>query len=275
MRIAVTGGSGFLGGRIVAELATRGIEPIVVDLRPPTTMECEYVEADVRDRTSVQSALVGCDAVYHCAAVADLDEARRDPRLAVDVNVLGTLSVLEAAVAVGVRRFMHASSVYVFARGGSIYRTTKQAAEHLVEDISDEWGMASTILRFGSLYGPGADRNNAILRLVTQAIEYGRIDFWGNGTEIREYIHIGDAAALAVDALDDRFTGECIHITGRERLSTGELLEMVNEMLGGRIEIRLRDEPFEGRYGLTRTHTIAHSEVASPRIPMLTLALDY
>lgn len=157
----------------------------------------------------------GCDAVYHCAAVADLDHARDDPRLAIDVNVLGTLTVLEAAAAAGVHHVMHASSVYVFSKGGSVYRTTKQAAENLVQDLAPSLDLDATILRFGSLYGPRADENNAILRLVTQAVTERRIDFWGDGSEIREYIHITDAAALAVDALDPRFAGQSLHITGQ------------------------------------------------------------
>jgi len=159
--------------------------------------------------------------------------------------------VMEAASEAGVARFMHASSVYVFARGGSVYRTTKQAAEHLVQDLSPGLGLNSTILRFGSLYGPRADPQNAILRLVAQAVTEGRMDFWGNGSEVREYIHITDAAALAVDALDEQFSGQSLHITGRERLTTLELLETIKEMMGGGVAISLHDEPFEGRYRLT------------------------
>ena len=79
---------------------------------------------DIRDREVVEQAMTGCEAVYHCAAIADLDQARSEPRRATEVNVLGTLGVLEAAASLSVNRFMHASSVYVYARGGSVYRTT-------------------------------------------------------------------------------------------------------------------------------------------------------
>ena len=70
-------------------------------------------------------------------------------------------------------------------------------------------------------------------------------------SEIRKYIHIRDAAVLAVDALDERFVGQALHITGRERLTTGEIIAMINEMLGGNLTISMHDEPFEGRYRLT------------------------
>lgn len=251
MRVLVTGGSGFLGSHIAEELVRRGHDVVSLDVKTPPTGAYPSIVGDIRNREAVERAMTGCAAVYHCAAIADLDQARSDPRLSTEVNVLGTLTVLEAAAALGVNRFMHASSVYVYARSGSIYRTTKRAAEALVGDLSEAGGFESTILRFGSLYGPRADANNAILRLVNQAVVEGRIDFWGDGSEIREYIHISDAAGLAVDALNARYAGEALHITGRERISTRELVEMINEMMGGNLPVTMRDEPFEGRYRIT------------------------
>jgi UDP-glucose 4-epimerase len=247
----VTGGSGFLGSHIADELVQKGHEVVVLDLNPPASEERTFIQADIRDAQAVNDAVIGCDSVFHCAAIADLDRARNAPRSALEVNVLGTLTALEAAGAAGVQRFMFASSVYVFSNSGSVYRTTKQAAERLVEDLSPELGLRSTILRFGSLYGPRADPQNAILRLVTQAVNDRRIDFWGDGTEIREYVYISDAASLAVTALDLEYAEDAVHITGRERISTLELMQMIDEMLGGGIEIKLRNEPFEGRYRLT------------------------
>jgi UDP-glucose 4-epimerase len=252
MRTLVTGSSGFLGSHLVDELLRRSHEVIAFDLQAaPWPTSAHQAVGDVRDTEELTAAMEGIEAVFHCAAVADLDDARTDPRRAVDINVLGTLAVLEAARRVGASRFMLASSVYVYSQGGSVYRTTKQAAEGLVEDLSREWGLRSTILRFGSLYGPHADANNAIARLTRQAVLDGRIDFWGDGTEVREYIHIQDAAALAVDALDPLYTDQSLHITGNERMTTRELLETINEIMGGGLQITLRDEPFTGRYRLT------------------------
>ena len=108
-----------------------------------------------------------------------------------------------------------------------------------------------TILRFGSLYGPRADANNAISRLIYQAVSQRRIDFWGNGSEVREYVHILDAASLAVDALDEAHVGQALHITGHERMTTREVIEMITEMIGEDLEVHFNDEPFEGRYRLS------------------------
>ena len=250
MRALVTGGSGFLGSHICDVLEERGHDVVVLDIVPPNSRR-EYFEADIREGRRLDGVMDGCEVVYHCAAMADLEASRRAPRYAIESNILGTLNVLEAAHESRVQRFMHASSVYVFSRGGSVYRTTKQAAENLVLDLAADWGLMPTNLRFGSLYGPRADSSNAILRLIRQALAERRIDFWGNGSEIREYIHIRDAAGLAVDALDERFVGQALHITGRERLTTGEIIAMINEILGGDLTISMHDEPFEGRYRLT------------------------
>ena len=124
MRVLVTGGSGFLGSHIAEELVRRGHDVLSLDDRVPPTAGYTAVVGDIRDREVVEQAMTGCEAVYHCAAIADLDQARSEPRRATEVNVLGTLGVLEAAASLSVNRFMHASSVYVYARGGSVYRTT-------------------------------------------------------------------------------------------------------------------------------------------------------
>lgn len=265
MRILITGGSGFLGSHIADESIHRGHEVVIFDQCPSSWRSADQHEVvgDILDFDALSNSMTDCDAVYHCAAVADLGEARRDPKTAVSVNVLGTLAVMQAAQASGVHRLLHASSVYVYSRSGSVYRTTKRAAENLVSDLSQEFGLRTTLLRFGSLYGPRADADNAILRLTTQAVTEGRMDFWGDGSEVREYIHIRDAAALALDALSPEFDGQALHITGRERLTSRELVETIAETLGGEIDITFKDEPFEGRYRLTPFN---HEDTSGRRI---------
>ncbi len=251
MRVLVTGGSGFLGSH-VADAATRRSHDVrLLDVTPSPWRRPEQDEvlADVRDGDAVAAALADRDVVLHLAAVADLAAANADPARAEAVNVEGTRNVLAAARAQGLRRVVHASSIYVHARAGGAYRDSKRRAERLVLDARDA-GLPVTVLRFGSLYGPRADPGNAIRRILGQALAEGRIDFWGDGTEVREYVHVHDAAELALDALDDVHAGAVLHLTGRQRVTTRELLDLVAEMVGG-AEIALQDRPFEGRYRLT------------------------
>jgi len=179
MRILVTGGGGFLGSHIVEELVLRDHSVVSADLYPSVSecQNCEYLELDICDYEAVSDAVRGCDAIYNCAGVADLEIARQNPRKAIEVNVLGTLNVIEAAHEQNVSRLLQASSVYVFSRHGSVYRTTKQAGENLIQDLCGSWNIEATILRFGSLYGPRADAGNAIRRLVAQAVNENRMDF--------------------------------------------------------------------------------------------------
>jgi UDP-glucose 4-epimerase len=251
MRALVTGGSGFLGSHVADAATARGLDVRLLDLEPSPfrTDAHEQVIADVRDPAAVADAMVGCDVVLHLAAVADLGTANADPVRAEAVNVDGTRNVLAAARAHGARRVVHASSIYVHARAGGAYRDTKRRAERLVLEARDD-GLPATVLRFGSLYGPRADPANAVRRILLQALTEGRIDFWGDGTEVREYVHVHDAADLALDALGDTHEGAVLHLTGRQRVTTRELLDLVAEMVGG-VEVTLQDRPFEGRYRLT------------------------
>lgn len=252
MRVLVTGSKGFLGRHVVRAHHNAGHQVVGFDVRGPNPEdEHETVVGDVRDVDALTAALTGCDALYHLAAIADLGAAARDPRHAVEVNVVGTTAALEACRRTGVDRFVLSSSVYVQSSAGSIYRTTKCAAESLVLDCAELWGLQTTILRFGSLYGPGADPANAIRRIITMALTQGRIEFWGDGTEVREYIHAADAARLAVRALDERFVGRVLHLVGRDRMTTREMVKMVAEIIGSDIDVAFAEEPYEGRYHLT------------------------
>lgn len=252
MRVLVTGSSGFLGRHVAHAHRDAGHEVVGFDLTPgPAASDVPTVVGDVRDVDAMSAALAGCDAVYHLAAVADLGTAAEDPLRAAEVNVVGTTAALEACRRAGVDRFVLASTVYVHAAAGSVYRTTKRAAESLVHDCAELWGIRSTILRFGSLYGPGADSENAIRRILVMALTQGRIDFWGDGTEVREYIHAADAARLAVRALEDRFVGRTLHLVGRDRMTTREMVEMVREIIGADVEVGFAEEQYQGRYHLT------------------------
>lgn len=252
MRIVVTGSSGFLGSHLADAASEQGHDVGLVDVtasrwRRPDQDE---VVADVRDAAAVAAALRGADAVFHLAAVADLREAAADPERTADVNVGGTRNVIDAARAAGVGRLVLASSVYAHSRSGGTYRDSKREAERLVREAAGD-GLATTVLRFGSLYGPRADPGNAVRRILTQVLTEHRIDFWGDGTEVREYAHVQDAAALALESLDERHSGATLHLTGRERITTRELVELVAEMVGGDVPITFSDHPFDGRYRLT------------------------
>jgi UDP-glucose 4-epimerase len=250
MKILVTGASGFLGSHIADALSEAGHEVALFDLKPSRWLRPDQTMliGSVLDVDAVRAAVPGRDVVYHLAAVADIDEALGSPRKTVEVNVIGTVNMLEAAREAKARRFVFASSIYVYSDEGSFYRTTKRACEQLIEDYRERFDLPFTVLRFGSLYGPRADNTNGVYRLLTQALTERRVDYYGTGEEVREYIHVLDAAAMAVDILAPEFTNQFIHLTGRERMTSRDMLNMIREMLGGSIALGFEATAQPGHY---------------------------
>ncbi|NQU57198.1 MAG: NAD(P)-dependent oxidoreductase [Rhodospirillales bacterium] len=250
MRILVTGGSGFLGSHLADALFKHGHNVVLFDVEtsPYRQDSQKMIVGDILDRDAFGKAMAGCDVIYHLAAVADLDEAIKTPRHAIEVNIMGTANALELARANDIKRFVYASTIYVYSDHGSFYRTTKRAGELLIEDYRKQYGLAYTVLRFGSLYGPRADDHNSLYRMLSQALDERCIDYLGSGKEIREYIHVIDAAESAAEILDEKFENESISLTGRERMTTREMLEMINEVMGGDITLNFQPDTTEGHY---------------------------
>jgi UDP-glucose 4-epimerase len=250
VKAIVTGGSGFLGSHIADALSSAGHEVAIFDLTRSRWLRSDQqmTVGSVLDPSAVDRAVRGCDVVFHLAAIADIGAAIERPREAVEVNVMGTVNMLEAARLHGLRRFVLASSIYVYSNQGSFYRTTKQTCENLVHDYHEQCGLDFTVLRFGSLYGPRADSTNGVFQLLAQALERRKIDHYGTGDEVREYIHVRDAAAMSVDVLAPEFANQFIHLAGRERITSRDMLSMINEILGGDIELNFQATSPVGHY---------------------------
>lgn len=253
MKILVTGGAGFLGSHVCDALSDAGHNVIVFDrsyspyLREDQTM----VVADLLDSDALSAAMDGCDVVYHFAGIADIDECAKKPVDTARINILGTVQLLDLCVSHSVKRFVFASSAYVFSESGYFYRTSKQACECFIEDFYHRYGLEYTCLRYGSIYGPRADPRNSIYRMLKQAVETKSISYMGTGEEYREYIHVLDVAQSSVDILGDKFVNQNIILTGNERLKYGELLEMVNEMFNGELTINISNTKRKAHYQMT------------------------
>lgn len=234
MRVCVIGGSGFLGSHVADQLSSVGYEVVIYDRKPSPWLRSDQAMqvGDLLAFDELREAVKGCEAVYNFAALADLNDALNKPLETVKINVLGNANVLEACRLQGVKRFVYASTVYVYSREGGFYRCSKQASEHYVEEYQRVYDLDYTILRYGSLYGPRADESNGLYRIVKQALGTGVLRYEGSPYSLREYIHVEDAARASVAALNEDFRNQSVVLTGQEPMRVLDLLEMLAEILG-------------------------------------------
>lgn len=238
-RVIVFGGSGFLGSHVADALDDAGYDVTVYDMKPsPHIRKTQtMIVGDILDEAKVNKAVKGCDIVYNFAGISDIDEASKKPLESVKCNILGNAIALEASRKALVKRFIYASSLYVYSKTGSFYRSTKQAGELLVENYNEVYGLPYTILRYSSLYGPRADDRNFIHRIIKQAVVEGAITREGDGEEIREYIHAHDAARCSVEVLDEDFKDQYVIITGNQQMKIKDLFLMLKEMMDNKVRI--------------------------------------
>ena len=252
-KVIVFGGSGFLGSHIADVLTEKDYQVALFDIKPSPYLKDgqEMIIGDILDSDFVENAISGCDIVYNLAGIADIDECVQRPIDTIRYNILGNAIVLEASRKAKVERFIFASSVYVYSQTGSIYKSSKQAAESFIEDYNKLFGLPYTIVRYGSLYGNRADERNSIYRLIKESLIAKKIEYHGSGEEIREYIHVEDAANASVEILSPIYENQHIILTGNQTIKYKDLLNMINEMLGGEIEIIYSNSKSETHYQVT------------------------
>lgn len=252
-KIVVFGGSGFLGSHVADTLSTAGYRVVIFDTResPYLREDQQMVIGDVTDLDQALDAAQGAMALYNFAAIADIDEAHDQPMKTVEVNVLGAVSLLEAARLAKVRRYVFASSVYVFSESGSFYRASKQAAERFVEAYHSRYALDYTILRYGSLYGPRASHHNGVFRMLQQAITDNCITYRGNGDAVREYIHVTDAARLSMQILEQKYANRHLVLTGTERMRVRDVMQMIAEILPAEVRLEFVQANPVSHYAMT------------------------
>ena len=252
-RAIVIGGSGFLGSHVADVLSSKGYEVTVFDQKPSPYLQPNQtmVVGDILDVKEVKRALMGQDVVFHFAGLADLDQASDQPLEVVNQNIVGTVHLLNAAVEAKVRQFVFASTIYVYSGLGGFYRCGKQATELFIEEYNNRYGLNFTVLRYGSLYGTRANDGNGIRRFLLQGLRDKAIVYPGTGDEMREYIHVSDAARLTVDILAPEYKNKHIVITGHHPMRSREMLEMIQEILKKDITFKFSNVPSNFHYTLT------------------------
>jgi len=252
-KVIVFGGSGFLGSAVVRSLLNSNYKISVFDKQQPIlNSEIEFIEGNILDKEAVKKALHGHSIVFNFAGAANLEGSIQDPLRYLNLNVIGNANILQSAVEYGgVERFVYASSAYALSDKGAFYGISKNASEKILKMYHKSFGLKYTILRYGSVYGPGADRTNRIFRFISEAVESKSITFPGLGSEEREYIHVDDAAELSVKILDAFGENSIFILTGIERHSYMEVINLIDEIMGSNLDLKCSNEEYQGHYKIT------------------------
>ena len=247
MKVALTGASGYTGGRVLAALQARGDDVVVLargdGARRLSAAGTRVVEGDLSSASALRRLVDGVSGVVHVAAV--YRTAGHPDSYYRDVNVLGTQRLAEAAAAAGVKRFVHTSTVGVHGHvrnppadeespmaPSDVYQETKAEGERAARAFHGRNGMAVAVVRPGAIYGPGETR---LLKLF-KAIARGRYAVVGSGRAFYHPVYIDDLVQGFLLALDrPEAAGEPFVIAGARYVSQNELAALIARETGGRV----------------------------------------
>lgn len=257
MKVLVTGGAGFIGANLVRLLLNKGYEIRVLDnfsvgrCAYLTDLDVEVLEGDILDNQAVDRAVAGVAGIVHLAAQTGVPGSVADPRRDCEINVIGTLNLLEACRHAGVSRFVFASSNAPLGRQSppatedkaplpiSPYGASKLAGEGYCLAYHGSWGLGTVVLRFANLFGPfSAHKNSVVAKFFKDILAQGRITIEGDGQQTRDFIYVGDLCQAILLALKSDISGEVFQIATGVETSILELASRIEAMLGSGVEMQ-------------------------------------
>ncbi len=288
-RYLVTGGAGFIGSNLVEELLRRGQQVRVLDNfatgREVNLLEfqkdIELVRGDIRDAATTDTAMQGVDYVLHQAALASVPRSIANPTASNEVNVQGTLNLLQAAHKHGVRRFVAASSSSVYGDSAQLpkvetmptnpkspYAVTKLALELYLRVFAEIHGMTTVALRYFNVFGPRQDPNSqysAVIPLFVKHLLHGEPPtINGDGEQSRDFTYITNVIQANLKACEADIRGfQVFNVACGGRFTLNQLYDTLADNLG----VKLRPN-----YGPARVGDVKHSMAD---IAAITKALGY
>lgn len=261
MNILITGGCGFVGVNLVKYLA--GKDHTICILDNLSTGTKEYIQKlcldeepdiiidDIRSEEAVARAVKGMDTVIHLAAQTSVVDSVENPRESWDINVTGTVNLLEACRQNDVERFVFASSNAVageqippidekmIPQPLSPYGASKLTGEALCSAYYHSFGLRTTALRFANLYGPYSDHKTSV---IAKFIEWIRAEtpftVFGDGNQTRDFVHVDDISqAIQLSLESQKSQGEVFQIASGKETSINELVEILSEIVKKQLNI--------------------------------------
>jgi UDP-glucose 4-epimerase len=270
MRYLITGGAGFIGSTLAAYLSDRGHDVVVFDNFSTGKREnlaeladkITLIEGDLRDSEAVVRAMAGVDGISHQGALGSVPRSVADPRTSHDVNVNGTINVLEGMRRTGIKRIVFAGSSSAY--GGHLvspkheelpplprspYAASKVACEAYFQAYATVYAIEPVVLRYFNVFGPRQDPNSpyaAVIPLFINALLKGeRPVIYGDGSQSRDFCYVENACyanLLALQAPVSQCDGAPINIACGSGISLNAVLDKIQRLLGTRIEAIYKQE---------------------------------
>ena len=264
MRVLVTGGSGFIGSHVVDKLRDRGVNVRVFDMVMPTyRKDIEFFHGSLLDLEALRMAMAEIDAVYHLGAIADVKDVYEEPHYSENINVRGTINVLEASRKAKISRFIYGSTTWVYSDvqqamvdedtpltpPSHLYTATKIASEYYCRCYTKLYGLPTTILRYGIPYGPRARDGAVVPIFVRKALNGEPLTIAGDGLQFRKFVYVEDLAEGNVLALKQIAENKLYNLDGTEKVTIKQIAETIQKLIGNvRIQyVDARPGDFSGR----------------------------
>ncbi len=293
-KVLITGAAGFIGSQLAYRLWKAGEQLVLIDNFsygkqdnlefPDHSFADEVIRMDIRDRKGVESLFANgdIDYVYNIAGIAPLPDCQTDPQEAIDVNVTGTVNLLENARKYGIKKFILASTNAMyenetvfptkensFALPTLIYPNTKYTAERFCESYCRTYGMNVTCLRFSNVYGPHVDclrKQPPFVAYMVRELYYDRTPiFHSDGNQRRDYIYVDDLIRLAILVRDSEGF-DCVNVSSNKNYSVNEMYAIASRIMGKNIAADYADDAhywekypalYSGKYPI-KTQILTH-----------------
>ena len=263
-RVLVTGGAGFIGSKLIPLLLDANNSVTIFDNLSSGKMEnlskvrahpnFKFIQGDIRDPQSLSDALQYVDAVIHLAAVIDVSASVVDPISTNEINVVGTLNVLQAAKNKGVKKLVFASSTAVYGDTKALpvkedtilkpispYAASKAAGEAYCSAYANCYDLETVALRFFNVYGPRNENSpysGVITKFLRKAVNNEPLTIEGDGKQTRDFIHVSDIARAIMAALESsRLRGEVFNVCTGFPTSVNQLAETIKEVTRRKLQV--------------------------------------
>lgn len=253
LKAFITGGAGFIGSNVVHYFLKRNHEVVVFDnlstgyvQNIPQSPNLKFIQGDIRDQERLTKSMEGCDVILHLAAAVGNIRSMENPKEDSEINVLGTLHLLDAAREVGIRKIVYSSSAAIFGEPKNLpideshplapdspYGVSKLGGELHCLCYAKLYAMDTVSLRYFNVYGPNQRYDaygNVIPIFATKKINKEPLTIYGDGEQTRDFVHVSDVAQANFLGATCPHVGGTYNIGSGESITINQLARMMNEI---------------------------------------------